>query len=105
MRRDLDEVLASQAKMLDRRGEANQSDDDDMRSFYTQHLDKVQFQMRFRSYFDVLYMNYTDVLENPRREAERINAFLGQNLDVDAMSAVADRSLYRNRKESIAQST
>jgi hypothetical protein len=105
MRRDLDEVLASQAKMLDRRGEANQSDDDDMRSFYTQHLDKVQFQMRFRSYFDVLYMNYTDVLENPRREAERINAFLGQNLDVDAMSAVAVRSLERDRMESFAAST
>jgi hypothetical protein len=105
MRRDLDEVLASQAKMLDRRGETNESDDENLRTYYTQHLDKVQFQMRFRAYFDVLYVDYTDVLEHPRRAAERIDAFLGMGLDVDAMSKVADRSLYRNRKDALPQST
>lgn len=106
MRRDLDEVLASQAKMLERRGEINESSDDELRRLYTQHLDKIQFQMRFRPYFDVLYVDYTGVLEEPRSEAERIREFVGMPLDLEAMAAVADRSLYRNRKQDLpAQST
>ncbi|MGD8441825.1 MAG: hypothetical protein PVG53_14935, partial [Holophagae bacterium] len=56
MRRNLTEVLASQAKMLDRRGEENTASDDDMLRMYASHLDKVEFQLRFRDWFDVLYL-------------------------------------------------
>ncbi len=45
-----------------------------------------------------LYLDYHDVLENPRDAAERIQEFLGQELDLDAMSAVVDPELYRQRK-------
>ena len=98
MRRDLEEVLASQQKMLERRNEVHDTDDETMVKMYEGHLDKVGFQLRFRKNFDVLYVGYRDALENPRREAERMNEFLGGGLDVDAMTAVVDPSLYRNRK-------
>jgi hypothetical protein len=39
------------------------------------------------------------VLAAPRREAERINAFLGGGLDVAKMVAMVDEALYRNRKQ------
>jgi hypothetical protein len=97
--RDLREVLASQQKMLDRRDEVNESEDETMMKMFEQHLEKVKFQLRFREYFDVLYVNYRDVLENPHREAERINDFFGGVLDVDAMVAVVDPNLYRNRRD------
>jgi len=97
--RDLREVLASQQKMLDRRDEVNESEDETMMKMFEQHLEKVKFQLRFREYFDVLYVNYRDVLENPQREAERINDFFGGVLDVDAMVAVVDPNLYRNRRD------
>ena len=63
-----------------------------------QHLEKVQFQLRFREYFDVLYVNYRDVLRDPQREAGRMNDFFGGQMDVDAMAAVVDPKLYRNRR-------
>ena len=99
VRRNLHEVLASQQKMLDRREENNQTEDEAMLKMYEQHLEKVQFQLRFREYFDVLYLNYRDVLTDPQREAERMNDFFGGRLDVDAMTAVVDPNLYRNRRE------
>lgn len=99
VRRDLHEVLASQQKMLDRREEVSDADDEAMLKMYEQHLEKVQFQLRFREYIDVLYVNYRDVLSDPRREAGRLNGFLGGSLDVDAMAAVVDPSLYRNRRK------
>ena len=98
VRRDLHEVLASQQKMLDRREEDNQTEDEAMLKMYEQHLEKVQFQLRFREYFDVLYLNYRDVLKDPQREAGRMNDFFGGRLDVDAMVAVVDPNLYRNRR-------
>jgi hypothetical protein len=100
MRRDLREVLASQAKMLDRRGETSETEDDTMVRMYTEHLEKVSFQLRFRSNFDTLYINYRDVLENPAEAARRINDFFGGKLDERAMAAVVDPDLYRNRAES-----
>ena len=97
MRRHLQEVLASQAKMLDRRDEASETSDEDLLQMYEGHLDKIQFQLRFRDYFDVLYVNYRDALEDPVREAERMNEFLGGGLDVGKMVEVVDPELYRNR--------
>ncbi len=97
MRRDISEVLASQAKMLVRRGETNESNDDDMRRMYENHLEKVEFQIGFRPHLEAIFVHYRDVLDDPRTQAERINEFLGCTLDVDKMAGVVDKSLYRNR--------
>jgi hypothetical protein len=100
MRRDLREVLASQAKMLDRRGETSDTDDEAMLEMYEQHLEKVTFQLRFRKNFEVLYLTYRDVLEDPVAEAKKVNDFFDGKLDLDAMIAVVDPDLYRNRAPS-----
>ena len=97
MRRHLHEVLASQAKMLDRRGETSETSDEEMLQMYDGHLDKVQFQLRFRDYFDVLYVDFRDALEDPVRQAKRINEFIGGGLDEGKMVEVVDPELYRNR--------
>ena len=97
MRRDYREVLASQAKMLDRRGEASESSDKEMREVYTKHLETIRFQIRFRPQFESLDIQHRRVIENPREQAERIVAFLGSPLDVEKMAQVVDEQLYRNR--------
>ena len=99
MRRNLQEVLASQAKMLDRRGEENTADDADMLRMYESHLDKVKFQLRFRDWFDVLYLDFADVVADPEQAARAINDFLGGGLDVEKMALQVDPNLYRNRAE------
>jgi hypothetical protein len=97
MRRNLNEVLASQAKMLARRGEASHTADEELLAMYRSHLDKVEFQLRFRPNFEALYVNYSDVVADPAPEARRMADFVGGGLDVARMVAAVDGSLYRNR--------
>ncbi|HRC85071.1 MAG TPA: sulfotransferase domain-containing protein [Thermoanaerobaculia bacterium] len=100
MRRDLDEVLASQKKMLTHRGEGEGSSDEEMRELFQNHLWRAGYWLRHYPQFDTLEIDYRQVLAQPRREAERINAFLGGKLAVDRMVAVVDETLYRNRRAS-----
>jgi hypothetical protein len=97
MRRNLHEVLASQAKMLVRRNEESHADDESLLRMYESHLEKVTFQLRFRPNFQALYLNYADVVKDPSTEARRVADFVGNGLDVDRMAGAVDGSLYRNR--------
>ena len=99
MRRNLHEVLASQAKMLVRRGEDSHTEDGDLLAMYESHLEKVQFQLRFRPWFETLYLDYADVVKDPSSQAQKIAAFVGGNLDLGRMAAAVDGSLYRNRAD------
>jgi len=101
MRRNLREVLASQAKMLDRRGEAPQATDEELIKLFESHLEKVEFQLRFRPWFDVLYVDHRSVLQDPAGAARRINEFLGGRLDERRMAEAVDPNLYRNRAEDL----
>jgi hypothetical protein len=98
MRRNLHEVLASQTKMLDRRNEESQTDDEDLLAMYESHLEKVQFQLRFRPNFEALYVDYANVVAEPAHEARRIAEFVGGGLDPERMAGAVDGSLYRNRR-------
>jgi hypothetical protein len=99
MRRNLQEVLASQTKMLKRRGEASGSSDDRMRELFEGDLWKALYLLKHRPQFESLEVHYREVLEHPREQADRINQFLGGGLDVAAMTGVVDRELYRNRAD------
>jgi hypothetical protein len=101
MRRNLREVLASQSKMLDRRGESSSTADDDLLAMYESHLEKVEFQLRFRPWFDALYVDYRSVLEDPETAARRMNEFLGGRLNERRMVEAVDPNLYRNRAENL----
>lgn len=98
MRRDLDEILASQNAMLDDRGEARGADDERLKALYVEHLAQVERFLSRRACFTTLDLPYAGVIADPRAQAERVSGFLGGRLDVEQMAAVADRSLYRNRR-------
>ena len=98
MRRSLDEVIASQNKMLDRRGETRGGDDEKMIGLYKTHLRKIEFLLRERKNFESLDVDYKQALERPREHAERVSRFLGMPLDVGRMAEVVDPDLYRNRR-------
>lgn len=99
MRRDLDEVLASQQAMLARRGEMEESADADrLLATYRQHLDEVERFLARRACFSVMDLEYRRVLDHPRDEAQRMRAFTGMDLDIDAMAAAVDRDQYRSRQ-------
>ena len=99
MRRPLDEVLASQAKMLVRRGE-EQSDDAQMKTLFTKHLAQVEQFMVQHPTLDALDVDYTALAQNPMGQLPNIVQFLGKEneMELSAMAAIADPSLYRNRQ-------
>ena len=97
MRRNLEEVIASQNKMLERRGETSDTEDERMIELYESHLRRIRALLRHAPHFHSLDVHYTAVLEDPRTEAERMVEHLGLRLDVDKMAAVVDERLYRNR--------
>lgn len=98
MRRHLDEVLASQEKMLDRRDEKNETSDEDMKASYEKHLKDVAFFFRYRKNFDSIDVQYDRVIQDPMEHAKKVNEFLGGHLDVQAMAAAVEQGLYHNRK-------
>jgi hypothetical protein len=99
MRRDIEEVLRSQNKMLERSGARDPLvPDDKMRRNYEFHLKKVFYCLDHIPNFHALYLDYPEVVANPLAEAKRLNAFLGGRLDVEAMASAVDTGLYRNRQ-------
>ncbi len=101
MRRDLEEVIASQNKMLRRRGETVPGPEDDRKMIdrYQFHLRKTQIFLEEMPNFEHIDAPYREVLDEPREHARRIASFLGMPLDVGRMAEAVDRSLYRNRRE------
>jgi hypothetical protein len=98
MRRDIEEVLASQRQMLIRRGEPSDTiPDGRMAALFGKHVEQVEAWLAEQPNIDVLYVHYGDVLANPLDQALRINQFLGGDLDVEAMVAAVDPRLYRQR--------
>lgn len=96
MHRNLREIVASQNKMLVRRGETNATPDERALQLLEQEVRDARFFLR-RPHFEVLELTYGAMLESPRPQAERMAEFLGQSLDVERMAQVVDVQLYRNR--------
>lgn len=98
MRRHLNEVLASQHKMLKRSGKpAAPIHDATMRSLFISELVKCEKWLLKQPNFEVLYINHRDMIHHPVTEVEKISTFLDGGLDTAAMAAVVDHTLYRNR--------
>jgi len=97
MNRRIEEVLASQRKMLARRGEPGGPDDEKLADLFARHLRKVKAWLATQPNIAVLEMNYNSLLRDPAPHARQVNAFLGGNLDVERMIAIVNPDLYRNR--------
>ncbi|MCP5313463.1 MAG: sulfotransferase domain-containing protein [Chromatiaceae bacterium] len=97
MRRDLGEVLASQARMLARRGQVHDIDQARMRRLFEDDLWRATYLLRHASHFDHLEVDYAQVIEDPQLQAGRIADFVAAGLNVDNMAGAVDSALYRNR--------
>ncbi len=105
VRRDFAEIIASQNKMLERRGEENQVADSTVKEAYIRHLVDIRYMVRRRPNFEMIEVQFMQAMEAPRIFATDVNKFLGGNLDVESMMAVVDLELYRNRKRDVRADT
>ena len=98
MRRDLDEVLSSQDKMIQRLGTTDAAADREaMKEAYRNDIVRTRLLCRKRPNFALIEVQYRATIEDPAATARRVNEFLGGRLDEAAMHAAVDESLYRNR--------
>ena len=97
MERNLDEVLASQRKMLENQGRS-EGDPSDKRlsQIFAKQLYQVKKMLDDRR-ISTLFVGYRDVLEGPVEISAKLQAFLGKNLDQQAMKDVVDYNLYHQR--------
>lgn len=98
VRRNLDEIIASQNKMLERRQESLAQDDRRTRELFEAHLARISNWIRCQPNFEVVEIAYSEIIASPGEAAERIRRFIDRDLDVEQMSKVVDPALYRNRK-------
>ena len=99
MRRNIQEILDSQRRMLIRRGEpADKISDEEIGQAFEKHLELVQNWLAGQPNIDVLYIDYNATLRDPFTNAELVNRFLGSVLDTKKMVQVVDPSLYRWRR-------
>ena len=101
MQRNLDEVIASQAKMLkDNHQAANHDQDREMIKAFTNHLDRVKNWLAVQTNMQVFYVSYNELLQNPQTILPGLVDFLHLPLNSHAMLDAIDPRLYRNRLES-----
>jgi len=99
MRRKMEEILASQKRMLVRREEpTDKASDEAMAAWFHKHLKQIEPWLAGQPNIDVLYVSYNEILEDPVQQAQRVNQFLGNALDEEKMAGVVDQRLYRQRR-------
>ena len=100
MRRSLEETLRSQKQMLVHRGESTDKiSDEEMTTLFCKHLIQIEAWIDEQPYIEAMYVSYNDILQRPVQEAQRVNRFLGNHLDVERMAGVVDSNLYRQRSQ------
>jgi hypothetical protein len=98
MRRAIEEVLASQQKMLINRGEnPHKVSDDQMAEMFEKDLQQSESWINSQAHATRIDINYKQLIANPRPLVAEINKFLGGGLDEDKMLGIIDPSLYRQR--------
>jgi len=98
MRRDLDEVLASQRKMLDRSGKKGAAlPEAALKKVFAGQLAKVDAWLAAQNNIEVLNVEHRALLNDPAPVVGQVNVFLGGQLDTARMAEVVDPTLYRNR--------
>ena len=100
MRRDLNEVLASQQVMLERQGRSGADlSPDRLAEVFQSQLRRVEGWLAAQPNVVTLDVHYHDVVAQPAVQARRVNAFLGDALDEGRMAAAVDPTLYRQRRD------
>jgi hypothetical protein len=100
MRRDLDEVLVSQEKMIERLDQGDTTAEQEaMKEAYRNDIVRTRLHCRKRPNFELIEVHYKATIENRAAACRTVNSFLGGGLDEGAMRDAIDAALYRNRGE------
>ena len=94
MRRNMTEVLKSQQIML---GKDPSVISASVANAFTKEIEKVDVWANKEPNVDILYINYAEIISNAAKQAEIIQIFLNQKLDIPNMVKAVNPELYRNK--------
>lgn len=97
MEREINEILASQRKMLARRNKESSIDDAEMEAQFRKHLAVVKPWLARQPNMDVKYVSYNALMSTPEPLCRQVRDFIGLDLDLTKMLSVPSKELYRNR--------
>ncbi len=98
MDRPIEEVIRSQSKMLEREGKAGANlPPNRLGAIFQQQREGARKNLDNRPDVQLLDLDYPSIIADPQGAADKLNNFLGGNLDVRAMIETVDPDLYRNR--------
>ncbi len=96
--RETAEVLASQRKMLLRRGEDPDTvPEETMARLLAKHLERTRRWLKSQPNVSMIEVAYHDAVADPQSTAAQVAQLVARDLDVDRMASAVDPSLYRNR--------
>jgi len=96
MQRDLDEVLESQEKMLQRLGRPAVPREQ-IRASFGVHLERLYRWLPHQPHLKTLMISYNRLLSEPGEETQAVVSFLDDRPNADQMLTAVDPKLYRNR--------
>ena len=98
MNRSMNEIIASQSKMLEMQKKyTDQSDDAQMANFFAKHLNHTRKWIAEQTNMEIVYVNYNELLSTPTIPLSDVNNFLDSHLDIASMEKIINPHLYRNR--------
>lgn len=100
MQRDIEEVLESQEKMLQRLGRPAVPREQ-IRASFGVHLDRLYRWLPQQPHLKTLMISYNRLLSVPGEETQAIVNFLDDRPNADQMLTAVDPNLYRNRAGSV----
>ncbi len=103
MRRELGDVLASQARMLKNMGQTNQAENDvKLKELYRKHLITTAKWLSNCEYMDELYIDYDKTLSDTHSQLVSLLTFLDIKANPDKLVAVVDQNM---RHHNLVQSS
>ena len=100
MCRPVEEVVASQWKMLENRGAVPKSERAHLIATQETHVDRMLEMLRASASVDLLEVAFPDLVADPAAQIGRVRDFVGSSIagDPEAMIAAVRPELYRNRR-------
>jgi hypothetical protein len=94
MERNMREIIVSQEKMLGNNGDGFNFK---ILKLFESSLSDIKNWFSGKSYIDVIFISYSDVVSDPVKYSGIISDFLNEPMNIYQMAKAVDSSLYRNR--------
>jgi len=97
MRRDVSEIMRSQKQMLQRNGIESDAPNVTMIAVFERELQEFYAWLPSQTHLNLINVSYNELLCRPETTVDLINRHFEQSLNVAAMTALVDPTLYRHR--------